>query len=151
MISSGDIVNLFERRLFGLADCLVHCCGWESGGLSGGGWRSWSTSMLLSLMLATGRCLTRRAYAERGLSRSAASCAARWISTGSSQNSFLDLLEMALLSSYKSCIWPDWNRWSLRVTSWLMVVFLSHGFGFGPRTRRSKMKGSFQIGVGSKF
>ena len=111
--------------------------------------------MLLSVMLATGMCLTRRAYADLGLSRSAASCAAFCVSTGSSVNCFLVLLLIWLLSLKKSCTCPDWNRLRQRETTWLMLGLFRldwfGGLGLGPRTSRSKRKGSFQMGVGSKL
>ena len=153
MISFGERVNRPLRRLFGLADCLLDLRGLSSVRFREGGWRSWRRPMLSSLMLATGICLTRRAYADLGLSRSAASWAAFCVSTGSSVYCFLVLLLIWLLSSKRVWSWPDWNKLNQRETTWVMVFCLCLGrlgsCGLGPRTSRSKMKGSFQMGVGS--
>ena len=59
-------------------------------------------SMLSSLMLATGICLTRGTYANLGLFRSAANWAAFCVSTGSLVYCFLVLLLILLLSSKRS-------------------------------------------------
>ena len=102
MISFGERVNRPLRRLLGLADCLLDLRGLSSVRFREGGWRSWRMPMLSSLMLATGICLTRRAYADLGLSRSAASWAAFCVSTGSLVYCFLVLLLIWLLLSKRS-------------------------------------------------
>lgn len=80
-----------------------------------GGWSFRSTCRLLSFINATGACLVMRAFADLKLSRSAASCAERWICTGDS-TCCLGVLETTWCAlSYNSLILPCLN---FRISHW---------------------------------